>query len=119
MLKVGNSAALKSMNATPTAYVSANGSTSRITKASDYQLDFEVTEAANYILRWQVAKATTGLNEALLGSVRLVCHETTGIDTVVDLPLADGTIYDLSGRCVDNTNKPGIYIRGGKKVIVR
>lgn len=104
----------------PKAYVSANGSSSRITQTTDFALDFEITDEANYLLKWTVAAATSGLNEALLGNVRLVKHE--GEETHI-LPLFPGsedeTIYDLMGRKVLRMNQNGIYIKGGKKILAK
>ena len=45
--------------------------------------------------------------------------ETTGISTAVaDEGKGDGLLYDLSGRRVSNPSK-GIYIRDGKKVVIK
>lgn len=44
----------------------------------------------------------------------------TGIETVTDDNAeANSPLYDLSGRRVNQTHKGGIYIQGGKKVIVK
>ena len=52
--------------------------------------------------------------------------ETTGIENVKGEPTVDAsqngnakTIYDLTGRRVETITKPGIYIVGGKKVLVK
>ena len=102
--------------------VSANGSSVRITSTTDRELNFEVTEAGNYILKWQMAAASAGYKEMLLGNVKLVRHEATGIDRVVGVGSSDHAnepIYDIHGRCVTAPLRPGFYIVGGKKVIVR
>lgn len=48
-------------------------------------------------------------------------NKTSGIDDViVDMDAKyDGKTYDLSGRIVDTPSKPGLYIRNGKKFIVK
>lgn len=43
----------------------------------------------------------------------------SGINQVVNDRQTDTRIYDLSGRMVSNPNRPGIYIRGGKKFVVK
>lgn len=43
----------------------------------------------------------------------------TGIEAVHRLPTCDGSIYDLQGRKLEGSLKPGIYIRNGKKFVVK
>ncbi|MCQ2255459.1 MAG: hypothetical protein MJZ29_08175 [Bacteroidaceae bacterium] len=106
---------------TPTAIVSSNGSSARITETNDEKVSFEITEQTNYILKWELQKTNGGFNEALLGNVKLVKHdEETGIDTPINLAEpSDAAIFDLSGRRVAYPSAPGIYIRGGKKIVVK
>lgn len=50
-----------------------------------YSVDFEITTAANYLLRWYMPKASAGMNEGLVGNIRLVLHsEDTSVDTPED-----------------------------------
>ena len=44
---------------------------------------------------------------------------TTGIEAVSPAAQQDGPIYDLSGRRVSHMSKGGIYIRNGKKILVK
>lgn len=46
-------------------------------------------------------------------------HTTTGIEAVSPATQQDGPIYDLSGRRVSHMSKGGIYIRNGKKILVK
>lgn len=110
-------AEVASVDATPQAYVSANGSSARITSTTDKQIDFTVTETGNYILKWEVAKAVGGLNEALVGNIRLVRHEDTGITPIASERTMTNVLYDASGRKVNNPSSHGLYIRNGKKAI--
>lgn len=49
-------------------------------------------------------------------------NAVTGLDTIatdISAPNTNGTIYDLSGRRVTSPVKGGIYICGGKKMVVK
>ena len=55
--------------------------------------------------------------DALLAAMEEIAPTgITGVDASVQ---NNGYIYDISGRRVANTNKAGIYIIGGKKVVVK
>lgn len=112
---------IKEENFTPTTVISANGSSARITESDDEEMSFEITEQTNYILKWQVAKSSGGFNEILLGNIKLVKHDDiTGIETPVSLSAPSSSeIYDMTGRLVKNPTASGIYIRNGKKLVVK
>ena len=44
---------------------------------------------------------------------------TNSIESVEQENNGDGNIYDLQGRIISNPDKPGIYIKNGRKFIVR
>ena len=44
---------------------------------------------------------------------------TTGIDEITDNRVQSTVIYDLTGRRVETITEPGIYIVGGRKVLVK
>lgn len=44
--------------------------------------------------------------------------ETTGVTEIENAICAD-EIYDLSGRRVENMTRPGVYVKNGKKVLVK
>ena len=110
---------IKTGSGTPRTFISANGSSSRITETTDKELEFEITDAANYILKWQVPQATSGLNEMLVGNITLVyIDEETGVESVIPLNLTDGLTYDLGGRRITNEKAAkGILIKNGKKIL--
>lgn len=91
---------IKTLDSTPSSFVSANGSSARITKTSDYSLDFEITKSDSYILKWIVKKATGGLNEVLVGNINLVRHDDATVIQII--PTANtqqpASIYDVQGR---------------------
>ena len=45
--------------------------------------------------------------------------DATGINTATISHAADNVWYDLSGRRVAKPTQRGIYIHGGKKVVIR
>lgn len=121
-VKVGSKVVGKA-SGKPEYSISVNGSSSRVTHTTDKVIDFEVTTAGNCILTWSIPYAASGLNEALLGNVRLVKHtETDGIEEIPLFPggelidMGNGTWYDLNGRRVDDSHH-GILIRNGRKYL--
>lgn len=109
---------IKSGSGTPKTMISANGSASRITEATGKELDFEITEAGEYILKWQVPQATGGLNEMLVGNIYLVKHEENNEDVIIPLNLpTDNNLYDMNGRRIMQAPQRGIYFQNGKKIL--
>lgn len=93
-------------------------------------LVFGPKDEANTIGFWTPAASLTSiaanrayyLNEGGQQAVRLVFNGSVieGIDHVVDVnDNVNAPIYDLMGRCVNNTMKHGVYIQNGKKMIVK
>jgi hypothetical protein len=89
------------------------------------QPTYEATELGSYTLR--AANEMGGLSEA---SEAAVVSTLTGIEGIYDLPIddlpiKDSAIYDLSGRKIVNSKsvnsklRRGLYIIGGKKVVVK
>ena len=42
----------------------------------------------------------------------------TGVDDI-EISTKDDAIYDLSGRKIEKITHPGIYIKNGKKVMIK
>lgn len=103
---------------TPDVIIEENGTYERITATTDAELEFELTAQTNCVLRWQVPKAAGGYNEALVGNIRIT-NSDTGATIDVLVPQTDDATYDLQGRRITGTPAPGIYIRHGKKFIIR
>lgn len=51
--------------------------------------------------------------------VLVVTNEPTGINVIQRDAQSDGKIYTLNGILVDNPTKKGIYIKNGKKIIIK
>lgn len=108
------------LDSTPTSFVTAAGTGSRITKTSDFTLDFEVAEAGNYILKWVVVKSNGGLNEELVGNIRLLqVDQTSAIGELAAPSSADAEAFDLYGRRVPVSGNGSVIIRQGRKMILR
>lgn len=103
----------------PETFVSVNGASERITMTTDVQISFDIPEQSNYILRWELPKAGGGYNEALLGNISIVKQSDSGVLDALNDKNTDEAIYDLQGRRIIGTPASGIYIRNGKKFIVR
>lgn len=116
--RVGGSS-VASLNATPRTYVTSSGSSVRITETTDNTIEFEVEESGDYILKWQVAKASSGMNEALVGNILLIRHDATGIIGIYDSENTDDYFFDLNGRRIAEPAKSGIYLYKGKKYFVK
>jgi len=110
-------------NSTAIATPNANGSTSASVKSAKQQtLKFSVATKGNYVISFTNTDYLSGYDEFLL----LMCQinkdiETTSIlDATTDVNPLDAPYYDLSGRRVDpDALTPGVYIRRGKKIIIR
>lgn len=56
---------------------------------------------------------------AAANGIRLRFGESTGIGAIVETDSAQAPLYDLSGRRVSTPAKGGIYIREGRKIIIK
>ena len=104
----------------------------RATIAADYAdlaegLDIEIAEAE--AVQASTTAVQTEIEEAivrLMTSVEKTAAEVkerqglTGVNSISGSPQQDGAWYDLNGRKMSNGKMPkGIYINGGRKVVVR
>ena len=65
-------------------------------------------------------EVSTGDNAARARAINIVFGEATGVSEVIEANgVTDDTFYDLNGRKVAVPNKKGIYIKNGKKVVVK
>ncbi|MGN1259681.1 MAG: hypothetical protein ACI4UC_01090, partial [Alloprevotella sp.] len=99
------------------------GATATLSTTNDYVLGQKDGHVAFY--RVNSSAKVLPMNRAYLhfsgsGVVKMnFNHTTTGIEAVSPAAQQDGPIYDLSGRRVSHMSKGGIYIRNGKKILVK
>lgn len=117
VLKASTTTILKSQSGSPAYQISENGSSARITQTTDNTLEFEITAAGNYTLRWVVAKGGSGLNEVLVGNIRLVKEGSDTSIAIVEEEGTSGVIYDILGRPVSQLQPGKIYLRNGKTYV--
>jgi hypothetical protein len=82
--------------------------------------EFNVTEASDYVLA--LYSAPVSWSDCIVGQLILSVNSyTTAISTTLNNNnLSDCSIvYDLQGRQVSNPVKSGIYIKNGKKILVK
>lgn len=104
-----------------TPIINIGGSTSnKFSKFTQEQLEFEVPETGNYSIVFYADAVKNA--DFVLGQVTVQAKEfATGIQDakVYELQLLETGNYDLSGRRVSSPTKKGLYIRNGKKVLIK
>jgi len=82
-------------SATHTATPNAEGNTAaNLASARLYELDFNITDAGNYVIRFQ--NAGGGFEEFLLLECR-INSEPDGIENIISTPATTKAIYDING----------------------
>ena len=92
-----------------------------ITIADDENSTATIT-CNGYVIVYNEGKfVTVDVNEVPANAVypTLYGTQTTGIENVKGENVEVKAIYDLTGRCIDTITNRGIYIVGGKKVLVK
>jgi poly(3-hydroxybutyrate) depolymerase len=118
--KRSNGQVIASQTYTPTVNIGNDPSNSFGTVAQQ-TLDFEVTEAGDYVLAFRTAQAEWA--DGVIGQLTLMVSEftSTGIEAVhapVNSHLSAVNYYNLQGQEVTTPTR-GIYIHRGKKVYVK
>ena len=114
-IQTASAKSIKTLDSKPENFISANGSSVRITNSTEYSLDFEIETEGNYLLKWIMPASNSGYNEALLGNVRLMYHgDGAGIgQTVTDSNDSQIVkIYNMQGQRVPQ-------LQNGINIVVR
>lgn len=87
---------------------------------SQQKFEFDITETGDYVIAFYADAAKNA--DFVLGTVNIQAKEfyTTGIKELPAVNSQPSTIYDLNGRRIkEGSLKPGIYIKGGRKIVIR
>jgi hypothetical protein len=87
---------------------------------SQQKFEFDITETGDYVIAFYADAAKNA--DFVLGTVNIQAKEfyTTGIKELPTVNSQPSTIYDLNGRRIkEGSLKPGIYIKGGRKIVIR
>jgi hypothetical protein len=77
----------------------------------------EVQFTSTYTSSWPEANANKHIQ---IASVKITVAELTGISQKPTISMSSDAIYTLSGVRVDSDNlRPGIYIKNGKKIMIK
>ena len=85
--------------------------------------EFDITEQSDYVIA--VYSAASAWSDCIVGQLILsnVSYNTTGIQAITQHPTPTphhpNAVYDLQGRTVSRPSHPGLYVRNGKKVMVK
>ena len=52
-------------------------------------------------------------------NLSIFIDETTGIDATESTPSENGDLFNLKGQRVDKPTVKGLYLRNGKKVVIK
>ena len=105
---------------TPTVNI-GNKVDNSFTGVTEQQFEFDITTQGNYVIAAYADAAEW--SDGMIGGLTLTAksYVATGISTLptVDSSAYRDAIYDLSGRRVSRPTRDGLYIKNGKKMVVR
>ncbi len=105
---------------TPTVNI-GNKVDNSFTGVTEQQFEFDITTQGNYVIAAYADAAEW--SDGMIGGLTLTAksYVATGITTLptVDSTTDNDAIYDLSGRRVSRPTRDGLYIKNGKKMVIR
>jgi hypothetical protein len=105
---------------TPTVNI-GNKVDNSFTGVTEQQFEFDITTQGNYVIAAYADAAEW--SDGMIGGLTLTAksYVATGISTLptVDSTADNDAIYDLSGRRVSRPTRDGLYIKNGKKMVIR
>ena len=105
---------------TPTVNI-GNKVDNSFTGVTEQQFEFDITTQGNYVIAAYADAAEW--SDGMIGGLTLTAksYVATGISTLptVDSSADSDAIYDLSGRRVSRPTRDGLYIKNGKKMVIR
>ena len=99
-----------------------NVASNNFSSPAQQTFEFDVTEQGDYVIA--IYSAASSWSDCIVGQLSLTpnSYSTTGIGTTLNDKgemINDNLLYDLQGRKVIRPNKAGIYVKKGKKILIR
>jgi hypothetical protein len=99
-----------------------NVASNNFSSPAQQTFQFDVTEQGDYVIA--IYSAASGWSDCIVGQLSLTVnsYSTTGIGATFNDKgemINDNLLYDLQGRQVIRPNKAGIYVKKGKKILIR
>ena len=99
-----------------------NVASNNFSSPAQQTFEFDVTEQGDYVIA--IYSAASSWSDCIVGQLSLTpnSYSTTGIGTTLNDKgemINDHLLYDLQGRKVIRPNKAGIYVKKGKKILIR
>ena len=99
-----------------------NVASNNFSSPAQQTFEFDVTEQGDYVIA--IYSAASSWSDCIVGQLSLTpnSYSTTGIGTTLNDKgemINDHLLYDLQGRQVIRPIKDGIYIKKGKKILIR
>lgn len=117
---------MASQTYTPTVNI-GNNTANKFSGVTQQTFEFDVPETGDYVIA--IYADATRHADFVLGTltIQALSYVTAGIHEINVLPVKGETVYDLSGRRIDNGQwkmengqlKRGIYVINGRKTIVK
>ena len=99
-----------------------NVASNNFSSPAQQTFEFDVTEQGDYVIA--IYSAASSWSDCIVGQLSLTpnSYSTTGIGATLNdkgQMIDDNLLYDLQGRQVIRPNKAGIYVKKGKKILIR
>ena len=99
-----------------------NVASNNFSSPAQQTFEFDITEQGDYVIA--IYSAASGWSDCIVGQLFLTAdsYSTTGIGATLNDKgemINDHSLYDLQGRKVICPTKAGIYVKNGKKIVIR
>ena len=113
------STSIASQTYTPSINI-GNVASNNFASPAQQTFEFDVTEQGDYVIA--VYSAASGWSDCIIGQLILVAdsYSATGINAIDNFRYEADVVYDLQGRKLSVTPlKSGLYIKNGKKMLIK
>jgi hypothetical protein len=99
-----------------------NVASNNFSSPAQQTFEFDITEQGDYVIA--IYSAASGWSDCIVGQLILTAdsYSTSGIDATLNDKgemINDHSLYDLQGRKVICPTQAGIYVKNGKKIVIR